>query len=1573
MSGSGAVAAVVARRKENQTASSAGSDRDGDLLEAESVTSDNGTDTAPQESQVAHNRSISTQALLAEHGKVDLSEVELAEKGADGAERPTLSDKKILQGLYVKVQQEKQHKQNYIQLAAFLLFAALYMAVLYLQQQSFQTYEVATAHEGLLPPNTFVFSGPSAIYNWINSSIIGVIYADPVCGDGICEQPQEFPGFGTAGCAADCGLLQSVSAVNVQLVTTFQSQSDLDASSWNFCMTSPASICWFPEDQPFVGLSTTTTIQFAIPDGTWQVQITAPNGGVAGSVSLPLNTSTSGSNSFLGLEQTQSLASWGGCVAQNSSNLLLCRTECTRFAVCAALACSNLGRSAMAEIVSDCFQICDIAPTKILTLYTNTTCYQVAAAIDNESSFLGVYGTISNCSLDPNYDGRSPDNGLQGLAWDGDSLVPEKTTASPPAHARRLKVESHEFDARAWPRPGPSGQGLEDAAHPSYDYDALRDELSGRTTQHSHNVESARWSPSLAREHFLFGQQEGKLYLDRHRRKLASNTTTTGDSSVPPSSIWESFGATDERRLEVLEVGIARFLYTVCKRPCLTEFFPDPSRNAARYSAFFCTYFGGPATLAGCNYSDPRTGKQLTNITDLRSAMVYAHRNLNLSQDQSDSFVEVLADSIFSASFIPTGVYAVMQEYLHKFDDVLVTAPRGCNTVDISLGWSVGVHYNTSIVVGDTIRWIWEDQEPHSIREVQVTKGPYFNPTGSGSGHLLVSRGTTCNPENTGWLRISQLPPVPCVITDLLATGSAPNTFGYAWKFTEPGTYYYEDGRFGDLMTGVVTVSPDNPGHYIPGRSLVEQTECEPGCPLYRIRNGQCKDDCNNKNCAFDGGDCACSDNSYGAGSCNCYPGQARTGAGACCDASTVGTGLAFPFNLTQFGPNPLLLDAAFVPSNNFTKERIWALKNRVLIGMLIHQTRGDSQKCGVHRFDNLYATCLSRTSSTSPYGVDPVFLTTSVLYDQTLNASDYYAPSEINSQGVPYGFFSRPTKGYSPGYTVVFDTNLNYQQAVDRLQYLQDGFFIDNATKSLTVQLVTYNGDSGAFVNTEVTTTFQNGGKLAIQWSLNAVSVDLYRTVNNWIRAVLEVVATVAVMYNIYGEILEWYYTWKEEGRFFAYFDSFWNFVDDISLALIFSCLMLWYVNYLQLSNNFKLEPRYDIYQDVLAPARYFALADGGRTFDVAVGKFDHVRQIFSFRALYMALNGINLFLIMLRLLKVMHFQPRMGIITRTLSAAGPELLNFFLLLGIIFVIYSLMAHLVFGRIIDQYRTLAVSLVTNFNLIIGDNSVEYQLLLLQGWELVAGQIFYWTFVIFVSFILMNFLIAIVVDAFVDAKANAESAPTMPAEVVKLTRATVRELVQGELTDSRLLVQLKDWERRYNSHEEGSGSDEEKEPLGERKEQPRLKRISTLKLTESLVVRLGTDDPNSVEEIQELDFPTMETIFERSNGKAVHKHRRKASRGVAPHRAARSVFVRFGENPRQAQRERAEEARRKRLSHDARVLKGLLDSIEGSLGNLDKRLDIIEEYIFAEEDEDAEGTAFTEGIPEGIEDGHTLG
>jgi len=70
-----------------------------------------------------------------------------------------------------------------------------------------------------------------------------------------------------------------------------------------------------------------------------------------------------------------------------------------------------------------------------------------------------------------------------------------------------------------------------------------------------------------------------------------------------------------------------------------------------------------------------------------------------------------------------------------------------------------------------------------------------------------------------------------------------------------------------------------------------------------------------------------------------------------------------------------------------------------------------------------------------------------------------------------------------------------------------------------------------------------------------------------------------------------------------------------------------------------------------------------------------------------YFALGGINILLLMVRMLKLMDFQPRLGVVTRSLWLAGPDLIHFAFVFFMVFVGYAMLAHLIFGNAIQRFQ----------------------------------------------------------------------------------------------------------------------------------------------------------------------------------------------------------------------------------------------------------------------------------------------
>jgi hypothetical protein len=80
---------------------------------------------------------------------------------------------------------------------------------------------------------------------------------------------------------------------------------------------------------------------------------------------------------------------------------------------------------------------------------------------------------------------------------------------------------------------------------------------------------------------------------------------------------------------------------------------------------------------------------------------------------------------------------------------------------------------------------------------------------------------------------------------------------------------------------------------------------------------------------------------------------------------------------------------------------------------------------------------------------------------------------------------------------------------------------------------------------------------------------------------------------------------------------------------------------------------------------------------------------------------------LVFIRILGHMHFHPRLGMVTRTLNAAVPNLAAFFVVWIIFVFIYSSMGQLIFGTTVHELSTFNLALNQCIVMSLGDTSVR--------------------------------------------------------------------------------------------------------------------------------------------------------------------------------------------------------------------------------------------------------------------------
>ncbi|EFJ43954.1 hypothetical protein VOLCADRAFT_95902 [Volvox carteri f. nagariensis] len=179
--------------------------------------------------------------------------------GAPPEKPPT--NEEVAKAVQQKVAAAVEMSRKYRHVAWYSLFVAAYMVVLYLQASAYKSGEVVeTLKKAFMPEDgstTMTFRNEDEVLEYLGQKVLLPIWKDPVCGDGNCEWPWEFPSWGRFGCQADCGQNTNTTPIVVNVRADFTGHPSISSrvlmnnAKWNLCLEDEArrkrgeaDLCW---------------------------------------------------------------------------------------------------------------------------------------------------------------------------------------------------------------------------------------------------------------------------------------------------------------------------------------------------------------------------------------------------------------------------------------------------------------------------------------------------------------------------------------------------------------------------------------------------------------------------------------------------------------------------------------------------------------------------------------------------------------------------------------------------------------------------------------------------------------------------------------------------------------------------------------------------------------------------------------------------------------------------------------------------------------------------------------------------------------------------------------------------------------------------------------------------------------------------------------------------------------------------------------------------------------------------------------------------------------------------------
>jgi hypothetical protein len=529
---------------------------------------------------------------------------------------------------------------------------------------------------------------------------------------------------------------------------------------------------------------------------------------------------------------------------------------------------------------------------------------------------------------------------------------------------------------------------------------------------------------------------------------------------------------------------------------------------------------------------------------------------------------------------------------------------------------------------------------------------------------------------------------------------------------------------------------------------------------------------------------------------------------GCCVPEMSVGDEtLVFPdFDI----PKPSRDATAPIPIDDLVNRRRYiGGKNVVIGGLLMHQVRHAQDTCpgkfgskgeGVETLSGEVCQDPDKTDS-SPFGVDPAFISTSTLgAGVEVQPDTYYESSEIN-RGVPYGFYSVDFERRENGFPILIDINAA-EDAFNRvITYIEEGFYLDKYTKSFTVEILTYNGDLQYFCRYVSEFSFTQAGSILVASTANAMDSQPYyydpndKQANSFylIRRVFEAIFCVSCLFTLSIELFQLSAAVWKDGHPGAYFSSVWNYIELASIGMHIGTIMMW-VLHVEAVRKFDTKLNYDVYVDPQhrQEARFLKFAGDGSTLKYFVDNvMDEFVAILNNRGIYVTINGINIFLCLLRFFKAADFQPKLGIVTRTVGKSFQELAHFFALLSAVCLMYLIFGQVVFGDKVQQFSSLSQSAQTiiSWTLSGDDRGAGERLFELPGNLAIAGAVYYTTFALITTLMLLNFLIAIFSEGYIRVQKDSHSTSSLVSELSFLVKGWIRAAAsQGKILNEKQLL-----------------------------------------------------------------------------------------------------------------------------------------------------------------------------------------
>jgi len=430
-----------------------------------------------------------------------------------------------------------------------------------------------------------------------------------------------------------------------------------------------------------------------------------------------------------------------------------------------------------------------------------------------------------------------------------------------------------------------------------------------------------------------------------------------------------------------------------------------------------------------------------------------------------------------------------------------------------------------------------------------------------------------------------------------------------------------------------------------------------------------------------------------------------------------------------------VFLDVAFVQKDaagrNLAKSEWGRLMqyNKILGSIRLEQRRARPVECQIHLLDAFYGSMChpaGKEADRAPFGVqlcpplDYVPSSGPAQGGECLGGEEYSKAIDF-SQSASYsqGFTAEEGKDV---YRFWLDPERDQEEIAKQVKYLEARHWIDRQTEHVRIVVTLYNGELSIFTQCSLKLKLERGGYVKNEFEIGSVILDPYTlhpaSSYGWDAAWY--VCLLAMMVDK-GMRMRKRIAKREVGV--------WDVISGGTIVLSVFLSFWWHLGLLKETTAISEE-----------------IAKSFKEHEAEVQ--DRIQEVIYHLGTYRILCSVNLILIMIHFLEVIRAQPRLAIIVETFLAASNDIVHFLIVFVMIELGFASIGTLLFGHQIKEFATLWDSLMTCFELLVADLSVWSELKAFDETTKSMGFAWVCTYICVVSLIILNMLLAIVMDSY---------------------------------------------------------------------------------------------------------------------------------------------------------------------------------------------------------------------------------